>query len=479
MMAAAAHARAVPEYSVLVGPRRSWPTFSLNWRHVVFCRHSEPIREEMTDGGKRQPVTTIQRRPCIGLVVPALEEAGGLAAVAEFVCEAVEYSQAFNLRIVSLAMSSRNPLSVSLTRAPSWFRGVTTLEATWRGRRFIRIGAFASELEFQRYRPRRPLRAVLADCDVIQVVCGSPACALAVCGLNKPIAMHCATRAVVERRSRHAKLKGPSEAWRRCMTMVTDRMDRKALRSVDAIQVENAWMFDYARGLNVGRTEIVQFVPPGVNSLRFKPAARRDLHSDRYVLTVGRLNDPRKNVAMLLDAFGALPASLRSDVRLVLAGSAYPSREFWARVQQFGLDQRVTFANSPTVDELVALYQTATVFASSSDEEGFGVSIVEAMACGIPVVSTRSGGPDGIIRDGHDGYLTEIGNVGEFTDRLRRLLSNEALNQSMGEAARKAVLERFDSRVARKALLETYDALLKVGVPPGVTESRAAILPAQ
>ena len=86
--------------------------------------------------------------------------------------------------------------------------------------------------------------------------------------------------------------------------------------------------------------------------------------------------------------------------------------------------------------------------------------IIEAMACGIPVVSTRSGGPDGIIRDGHDGYLTEVGNVGELTDRLTRLLSNEPLNRSMGEAARKTVLERFDSRVAGKALLETYDALL-------------------
>ena len=63
------------------------------------------------------------------------------------------------------------------------------------------------------------------------------------------------------------------------MTRITDRMDRKALRSVDAIQVMNAWMFDYARDLNAGRPSIVRFVPPGVDSLRFKPAARRDLQS--------------------------------------------------------------------------------------------------------------------------------------------------------------------------------------------------------
>ena len=287
--------------------------FALNWRRVIPSPRSEAVLEEMTYGGKRQPVGTSQGRPRIGLVVPALEEGGGIAAVAEFVCDTIERSQAFNLKIVSLAMSSRNPLSLSLTRPASWLRGVTTSEDTWQGRRFIRIGTFASELEFQRYRPRHALCAVLADCDLVQVVCGSPAFALAVCGLGKPVAVHCATRVVVERRARHAKLKGPSEAWRRWMTMITDRMDRKALRSVDAIQVMNAWMFDYARDLNAGRPSIVRLVPPGVDSLRFKPAARRDLQSSPYILTVGRLNDPRKNVTMLLDAFAALPSAVRSD----------------------------------------------------------------------------------------------------------------------------------------------------------------------
>jgi len=407
-----------------------------------------------------------ETRPCIGLVVPALEEANGIAAVAEFVCETIERSQEFNLRIVSLAMSSRNPLSLSLTRPTSWVRGVTTSEDTWQGRRFIRIGTFLSELEFQRYRPRHALCAVLAGCDLVQVVCGSPASALAVCGLGKPVAVHCATRVVVERRARHATFQGPSEAWRRWMTMIADRMDRKALRSVDVIQVMNSWMFDYARDLNAGRPSIVRLVPPGVDSLRFKPAARRDLQSGRYVLTVGRLNDPRKNVTMLLDAFAALPSSVRSDASLVLAGSASPSPEFWARVKKFGLEQSVAFVNAPTIDELIVLYQRATVFASSSDEEGFGMVIVEAMACGIPIVSTRSGGPDCIIRDGHNGYLTDLGNAGEFTDRLTRLLCNEPLNRRMGEAARKTVLERFDSFVAGKALLETYGTLLASGARP-------------
>ena len=142
-MAAAAHARAVPEYPCRIGPRRSWPMFALNWRRVIPSPHSEAVLEEMTCGGKRQPVGTSQGRPRIGLVVPALEQGGGVPAVAEFVCETIERSSSVQSpKIVSLAMSYRDPFSVSLTRPASWVRGVDTSEGTWQGRRFIRIGAF-------------------------------------------------------------------------------------------------------------------------------------------------------------------------------------------------------------------------------------------------------------------------------------------------------------------------------------------------
>src|SRR5207253_1142929 len=98
--------------------------------------------------------------------------------------------------------------------------------------------------------------------------------------------------------------------------------------------------------------------------------------------------------------------------------------------------------------QLVALYQSARMFALTSDEEGFGMVLVEAMACGIPVVATRCGGPDGIIRDGHDGYLVNVGDVAELSDRLKGLLSDQQRNRRMGQSARATALKRFDRRVA-------------------------------
>ncbi len=224
--------------------------------------------------------------------------------------------------------------------------------------------------------------------------------------------------------------------------------------------VENEWMFDYAESVNTKRRAIIRFVTPGVDANRFSPLSCRNLQADPYILCVGRLNDERKNIALMLRAFAALPADLVCTTRLVLAGLAGPSKAFWRLAEELGVRARVNMVQSPPSVELVDLYRSASVFALSSDEEGFGIVLIEAMACGVPVVSTRCGGPDGIIRDGDEGYLTEVGNVSELTDRLKRLLSNEPLNRSMGETARKTVLERFDNRVAGKALLETYDALL-------------------
>ena len=60
--------------------------------------------------------------------------------------------------------------------------------------------------------------------------------------------------------------------WRKGMTVITDRLDDRALRSVDAIQVENPWMLDYAREINRGRSDVdIRYAPPGVDAKLFLP----------------------------------------------------------------------------------------------------------------------------------------------------------------------------------------------------------------
>lgn len=375
----------------------------------------------------------------------------------------------FDLRVVSLATSARDPCSAGLLEPRKWIRGPTTRDGEWEGLRFTHVGAAFGELEFQRYRSRRALTRAVSDCDILQVVCGSPASAYAVCGLGKPVAVQCATRAKVERRKRVGSAKGLVGRWRRIMTAVTNRMDDLALRSVNAIQVENPWMYEYARTVNRGRDVDLRFAPPGVDAVTFHPAAGRDPNLDPYILCVGRLDDERKNVGLLLEAYAVLPLATRGRMRLLLAGQKGPPKNFWTRAEALGIKDRIAFIERPTRGELVALYQKASMFVLPSDEEGLGVVLLEAMACGVPVVSTRSGGPEGIITDGDDGFLVPLDDAPALSDRIARLSTDPSRNARMGARGRSTIEQRYTDAVVGRPFLETWERMLrtgKQGTPP-------------
>lgn len=396
----------------------------------------------------------------IGLIVPSLMRGGGVPAVARFLKDIILRSGRYDLKLISLATSASDACNVGLVRPSSWRRGAAVSHGAWEGLPFAHVGAVAGELEFQRYRSRGALAATVADCDILQVVCGSPAWAYAVCGLGKPVSAQCATRARVERRRRDASPSGLAGWWRKAMTEITDRMDDWALRAADAIQVENPWMYDYAREVNKGREVDLRYAPPGLDAKTFCPAGERELARDPYLLCVGRLDDPRKNIGLLMEAYALIPEAARGRLRLVLAGQAGPPDFFWRRTEALGLRNRVEFIHRPSLDGLVALYQGASVFALPSDEEGLGIALLEAMACGIPAVSTRSGGPDGVITDGEDGYLVPLDDAAALADRIARLYLDEGLNRSMGERARGTVERRYADAVAGEVFLDVWDRLL-------------------
>jgi len=396
----------------------------------------------------------------LAMVVPALVKGGGVSAVARFLKDTARRSQRFDLQLISLSTSADDEASVRLASPSSWLTGIRAVAGDWEGIPFTHVGAGATEVEFQRYRPRRVLTRALASCDVIQVVCGCPAWAGAVLGLGKPVALQVATRARIERRLRDANARGPKGWWRKGMTDITDRLDDRALRGVDAIQVENLWMLEYARRINANRDVDLRYAPPGVDAVRYRPISMGARGQNPYVLCVGRLDDPRKNVGLLLAAYARLPVEVRDCARLVLAGSSPPRDSFWKEVEAANLRDRVSYVARPDADALLDLYRSASVFALPSDEEGFGMVVLEAMACGVPVVATRSGGPDGIITDGKDGYLVALDDAEAMAARLLVLLHDRAHNVAMGEAARRTIEERYDERIAGEVFLDMWDRTL-------------------
>ena len=110
--------------------------------------------------------------------------------------------------------------------------------------------------------------------------------------------------------------------------------------------------------------------------------------------------------------------------------------------------------------ELARLYREVVVFVLSSDEEGLGIVILEAMASGLPVVSTDCGGPGTAIVEGKTGFLTPVGDADALAEAMQRFLDDSSLCQHMGRAGRRVAGEQFSLAVTGKVYLDHYDRLL-------------------
>jgi glycosyltransferase involved in cell wall biosynthesis len=262
---------------------------------------------------------------------------------------------------------------------------------------------------------------------------------------------------MVERREKLRKEKGIKGCWRTAMTLIVSMMDRIALQRMNTVIVENRWMHNYVT--NLMPSNHVHFVPPGVDISLFKPLEQQHRH-EHYILSVGRFSDPRKNIKSLFNAYSRLHQLMPNAPKLLLAGHTGPSKDDWDLVDVLGIRGYVEFKENVSPRHLAQLYRRAKLFVLSSDEEGLGLVILEAMSSGVPVVSTDCGGPSTLILDGITGYLVSIGDSQTLAQRMFTILSHRELRREMGRRARRRVEEHFSYEVSGKLFLNIYDQLL-------------------
>jgi glycosyltransferase involved in cell wall biosynthesis len=145
---------------------------------------------------------------------------------------------------------------------------------------------------------------------------------------------------------------------------------------------------------------------------------------------------------------------------LWLAGNRGPSDSDWDLARELGIFERVRFHADVSDDELVELYRGATLYALSSDEEGLGLVILEAMACGLPVVGTACGGPQTSVAEGETGFLVPVGDPAALAARMCELLEDPGLAQRMGRLARSRAVERFSPEATGRLFVDWYDEAL-------------------
>jgi len=203
----------------------------------------------------------------------------------------------------------------------------------------------------------------------------------------------------------------------------------------------------------------------GVDPLHFHPdpdakRAMRDslgiAQDAKVILFVGRLNRD-KGMLSLAAAFDAI-ARQHPNVVLLLVGAEEDVP--FSQIQEICYAERERLHYVSFTDTPERYMAGADVFCLPSYREGFGMTIIEAAACGVPTVASRIYGITDAVEDGKTGLLFSAGDVAGLTQSLLKLIDDRYLRQEMGDAARVRALELFPSHKITEGMLALYSELL-------------------
>lgn len=221
----------------------------------------------------------------------------------------------------------------------------------------------------------------------------------------------------------------------------------------------------------VGRSPLfsnvpITVIPNGVDGQQFRPIPRPiaraqwNLDPDkRYILfgAIGAIQDERKGFAQLAEATRRLAADCwTTTTELIVFGEEIAADA----VPPLGL--RTRFVGRINDDERLAhLYAAADVMVVPSLEEAFGKTLIEAMACGVPVVAFNHGGPADIVVHGETGYLAQPFDPGDLAQGIAWCLKNRYRAETLSKKARLRVEENYDLNVVARHYRNLYQRILE------------------
>ncbi len=211
-------------------------------------------------------------------------------------------------------------------------------------------------------------------------------------------------------------------------------------------------------------------IPHGVDTDRYAPPADRAAAfaqiglPGRYAIgCFGRVRTQKGSDVFVEAMCRLLPRY--PDFAAVLVGAVTTEHASFAndlkkRIEAAGLQSRIVITGELPIEEVQRWYQRLTIYAFTSRNEGFGLTLIEAMAAAAALVASRAGAAELVVEDGVTGVLVPPGDVGALVKALEPLMRDPASAAQMGERGRARVLEKFSLDAEAAGIAEVYRTLV-------------------
>jgi asparagine synthase (glutamine-hydrolysing) len=330
-------------------------------------------------------------------------------------------------------------------RRAGWQRGLA-----YGSRETHAIGAWLPELEFTHYAATSHWKQLMDSCEAFVAVSGNVLAATPFCQTGRPYLAWVATDWQGDRKDRVKTFPAVRRFLDSCVNgPIIRRLEKRLLTSGHILSLSDYTAGALAELAGPAFSKVI--LPVAVDSALFAP--------DPDALVFGRLgfagrfNDPRKNIGLLLKAVAEL-RQRGHDVSAVLMGdSAMP--EITKLISSLGLGPHVSLRSGLSRSEMRDCMQTLDVFVLPSHQEGLCIAALEALACGVPVVSTRCGGPEEFVVPGVTGELVGS-DPQDMAAAIARIISDRERRSRLSQAARQVVEERYTDARAEALFTQAF-----------------------
>ncbi len=235
---------------------------------------------------------------------------------------------------------------------------------------------------------------------------------------------------------------------------------RRIAGSANLIICVSDMLCKWLRKCNLKFKGTVKVIPNGVDTRKYAPPKERILGKPYRISFVGRISS-EKNIPTIIKAFKKIREKL-GEVELVIMGKGPLLKKY---IEKYGGIKGVQFKGYVSEGEKIRVLRSSHLFIFPSLAEAQGISLIEAISCGLPCITSRIGGMPSVIKHGFNGFLVNPFDADKIADYAVKILSSEHLYHKMSANARKFAVEYFDwNKIAEKTLKAYMEALNEKGV---------------